>query len=225
MDKRAFTLIELLVVVAIISVLVAILLPALSLARQRAKITQCTSQLRQWGTVHLMYAQDNGDWFMAGDKIGSRYDAKSPEVVDNSPYLSYFGDHLKMAVSMFYCPFRPEFQDYWRRKPDWWHTMIGYTYLAGYDENVFPFFHNGNHSPRNLGQSEGWWVLMTDICRGWWNVNHMADDGLATNVLCVDSHVEYQTGIDESDPGCDNFDAIPATPYYGFRVLWKRTLK
>jgi prepilin-type N-terminal cleavage/methylation domain-containing protein len=59
--KRAFTLIELLVVVAIISVLVALLLPALGRAREEARATQCMGNMRQIGLVMGLYQNDYGN--------------------------------------------------------------------------------------------------------------------------------------------------------------------
>ncbi len=59
MNRRGFTLIEVLVVAAIIALLISILLPALSRARQQSRATVCLSNLRQLGMAVNMYAQSN----------------------------------------------------------------------------------------------------------------------------------------------------------------------
>jgi prepilin-type N-terminal cleavage/methylation domain-containing protein/prepilin-type processing-associated H-X9-DG protein len=62
--KSCFTLIELLVVVAIIAVLIAILLPAISAAREQARTIQCSSILKQFGMANQQYSNEFNEYFV-----------------------------------------------------------------------------------------------------------------------------------------------------------------
>jgi prepilin-type N-terminal cleavage/methylation domain-containing protein/prepilin-type processing-associated H-X9-DG protein len=116
MDKRkGFTLIELLVVIAIIALLLALLIPALDAARQKALDIRCTSHLRQIAIALMIYIDDNdGEMPWVGD---DRLDRKCNFYLWNDPTTgdpktmfdddAYWGIHFLNYIKtrvIFGCP-------------------------------------------------------------------------------------------------------------------------
>ena len=66
-NELNFTLIELLIVIAIIAIIAAMLLPALSNARKIAQRTKCTNNLKQLGKYSVFYINDFDDYYAGPD--------------------------------------------------------------------------------------------------------------------------------------------------------------
>jgi prepilin-type N-terminal cleavage/methylation domain-containing protein/prepilin-type processing-associated H-X9-DG protein len=100
--KRGFTLVELLVVIGIIAVLVGILMPALSRARESSIRIKCASNLRQIGTAAMNYAAENKG-FLPDVRTNN------PHYVVNRSNFNWWDGRLQWqkylkTADIFYCP-------------------------------------------------------------------------------------------------------------------------
>ena len=112
-DPRGFTLIEILVVVAIVAMLVSILLPSLSLAREQSRRAVCLSNLHQSGLGFSMYSIDYRQLLPSRDHFA--YNIKGPKNVCKpdgtwttiTAWINYgplYGRYVGKDLHIFYCP-------------------------------------------------------------------------------------------------------------------------
>lgn len=141
-SRGAFTLIELLVVVAIIAILMAVLLPSLSHAREQAKRAACASNLRQIGNGLAIYGNEYNNWLPPHDPVGPitstgyYIHVRQINALVEEPNSALFPKILN-TKKIFYCPTRPETgltvtpSNYWSPGVGGADTYCSYSYIGG----------------------------------------------------------------------------------------------
>ena len=223
--ERGFTLIELLVVIAIISILAALLVPALKNARLAGQSTVCISNLRQIGIALHAYASDRDDTFprnYAGP-LGW-YDGASPIALERASdpanglgYLTTGGDYLGNQAdspigsnrsSVLRCPSKKG-SDFFESIP----TQASYVFenIESIDASIAV----ADFPPDTAWRGPGLGIVMDALQWSQQFPTHMED---RTNLLWADGHA---TGEEYREPPfagwpyggwCSWFDTQPRTP-------------
>jgi prepilin-type N-terminal cleavage/methylation domain-containing protein/prepilin-type processing-associated H-X9-DG protein len=218
---HGFTLVELLVVIGIISILVAILLPALNKARQAAQAVACASHLRQIGLTVEMYRQENRGYYppIAFEQTPGDPNSAYRWGVLLRPYLADSStDKYVSTRGVLYCPSVPLAY----RNPSASYVSYGYNrWGVGGDKpqaNGYP------KMIRRLKSVPVETLMMIDIARpsdptrqGWYEAypsvffQYTRHNGRA-NAVFADGHV---AGLTLKEILTDTDPATNAAPWFG----------
>jgi len=169
--SSGFTLIELLVVIAIIAILAAMLLPALSSAKERAKRAACKSNMRQALLAVHIYAGDFQDRVPSGRENQGAWHAVRVSNATWTNLVTYSGNYRILD-----CPNFKFNTNYLNRYSTTWGYLIGYQYLGDaspLNAQGKPIVNYAWTSPTRLSQASTNSTILNLIA----DANHWGTDG------------------------------------------------
>jgi len=230
--KKEFTLIELLVVIAIIAILAAMLLPALSKAREFGRTRSCTNLMKQFHLLSIFYSDDNDGWY-----AGGKWRRELWPYINSS--IKYDGNYSTISKYKLYrCPTMPS-QTTAGKDINLTYCIASCSYDAGvvcfgYAQKVDGEWIRKVKSsivktPSQKGYAAEWCNTISDYVVGWGeeaagnNLIIWLPHGEKGNLSFLDGHVEtgdFKQGTYSIEPNCRiprrQFTTYPA--YYLFRA-------
>jgi prepilin-type N-terminal cleavage/methylation domain-containing protein/prepilin-type processing-associated H-X9-DG protein len=180
--QRAFTLIEMMVVVAIMSILTALLMPAVSHTRETARTMQCMSNLRQFGQAVHLYAGDN--------------EQHIPMITNQFQQFTVFLPYIPDSSGVYHCPSVRQDSGLSGASYGGYNTGTGVNFrYTDYTFNDFSLTTGGS-----LAKFRDFSLIVIMLEYDWAPPRH----NIRKNVLFLDGHVENRimigTQFDKPDP-------------------------
>lgn len=194
--RKSFTLIELLVVIAIIAILAAILMPALSQARERAKSNTCVNNLKQCGLAIFQYIDDHKSMIIHSPVAGNSQiawsmliskDVKELHTKNNTGrgQLKNYGGNYLGSKNMVLCPTASPFTP----------QPTGYNYATQSEQDWYGYYSSRYGAPGSIANIIGDGTILDKEALAQWTKNFYVNADAGVGVAWKMQFVKKPSGF------------------------------